>query len=399
MNLVSVRRLSHLRKDLRARLRWSPRPERSDALGDLTVLLSMPRWTAHHSTDRNYIYDSFVSLSQRFGLSFVSPDSLHYVAAWCGEYLMQRALETAGAQADSSLFTPALAPDPCADAVFSYGKYPRLLRDKPVLWEHTFAPQLGVDEQEWRRHWRRTAVLAAAAATQVVTATELSAQWFADMFPEHAAKVHVIPYYLHETRAIDPARLRAKAEHAGPVRLLFVGKQGRRKGLDTLVRAWELLSTSDRARVSVRVISAMLDGPVELPPTWEHSHHVPDVVTAMEDAHVLVFPTKVEAFGLVLVEALAAGCIALTTSAPIQQSIVGSDAGVFIDPRDASALASAIASLASDPERLRAGMTAARERFLARYDPEVVGQQYADLMYRVAGRAAPAPKRAAQPAE
>lgn len=353
----------------------------------------MPRWTPQRSTDRSYLYGSLVSLAEPFALCFEAPDDWRYLAACTSEYLFERALGAAGAQVESSMLTPTLDPGARIEAVFSYGKYPRLRRDTPVLWEQTFAPQLGADLDDWRRHWRRVAAYPAAAATGVVTATQVSAEWFAQLFPSHAAKIHVVPYYFPRTRPISPANLAAKADGERPLQLLFVGKEARRKGLETFVRAWTLLSARTRSRVSVRVISAMLDGPVKLPAAWEHSNQVPDIASVMEAAHALVFPTKREAFGLVLVEALAAGCMALTTSAPIQRSIVGPDAGLFVEPTDASALAAAIESLSEDAARLRAGMSAARARFITVYEPSIVGRQYADLLYRVAGRDGPAPLR------
>jgi glycosyltransferase involved in cell wall biosynthesis len=289
--------------------------------------------------------------------------------------------------------TPRLRVAPDVEAVFSYGKYPRTAREVPVLWEQTFAPQLGIDRDQWRRHWQRAAAHPAAAATRVVTATDVSAEHFAELFPAHAGKIHVIPYFLAHARAIPLELLEAKSDTIQPLRLLFVGKEARRKGLDTLVDAWSLLTASVQRRVSVRVISAMLDGAIALPGEWEHARHVTDMTAAMEAAHVLVFPTKREAYGLVLVEGMGAGCMALTTSAILQRSIVGPNAGHFIDPRDPAALAAAITVLSADPAAVRAGMSAARARFLERHQPAVVGQQYADLMYAVAGRGTPAPAR------
>jgi glycosyltransferase involved in cell wall biosynthesis len=172
-----------------------------------------------------------------------------------------------------------------------------------------------------------------------------------------------------------------------------VGKQARRKGLDTLVQAWALLPAHVRRQLAVQVVSAMVDGEVSLPPEWARARYVPDVCAVMENAHVLVFPTKQEAFGLVLVEAMAAGCMIVTTKAQLQRSIVGDEAGCFIDPHSSEELATALESVVADRSRLAVGMKAARRRFLSEYHHGEVGRRYAMVLAMAAGRTLPARPR------
>jgi glycosyltransferase involved in cell wall biosynthesis len=360
---------------------------------DLRVQLTMPTWTIHRSTDRSYIYERFARLGERHALHFSPANSARYLTAWNARYLAQRALGAAGIVREEGVLTPPLYGRSDADVVFSYGDFPDGYAGLPVVWEHTFAPQLNSDEAEWQRQWRERAGTVVERASRVVTATEVSAEWFVRMFPGAAAKIRCVPYYFPDLVAIDDAALQAKCENQGPVRLLFVGKQARRKGLLNFVSAFNSLDPTTQRQLEVHVVSAMLDGPIALPASWHWQRSVADVQAVMRDAHVLVFPVLGEAFGLVLVEAMAAGCMPLTTSAPIQRSIVGPAAGQFVDPHDPNALAGRLRALAHDRPQLEHGMRAARERFVERYAPASVGQRYANLLWEAAGRSGSAAVR------
>lgn len=351
----------------------------------LRVGLTMPRRTVYRSTDRDYIYGRFTRLAERHPLVFIPPASRAYTAHWNGEYVVRRLMAAAGVQPGDQAFTPPFH-ERGSDMVFSYGLYPRSTGAVPVLWEQTFAPQLDYPGDEWRRRVRRACTRAAHEATRVVTATDVSAGWFAEIFPEAADKVRVAPYFLPDLKLISDEALTEKSVSKSKLRVLFVGKEARRKGLESVVAAWQLLTPSARDGISMRVVSQMLDGKVRLPSDWDCTPFVDDMQKEMQSAHVLVFPTRHEAYGLVLVEAMAAGCAILTTFAPIQRSIVGEDCGVYADPRDPVSIASALNELVSDRAQTAAKMKAARARFQARYAPGLVGDLYAQLLWETAGR-------------
>jgi glycosyltransferase involved in cell wall biosynthesis len=396
--VLGMSKLTNALRALRERARPSRLPRMPNGPSDLRVQLTQPIWTVHRSTDREYVYGRFARLGETYALRFAPASAADYVYTWNARYVRNRAREAFGLRARSDLLTPVIRASEQPDVVFAYGEFPRGFAHTPVLWEHTFAPQLDADEASYVRDWRARASPIVEQAARVVTATDVSAEWFARMFPAAASKVRSVPYYLPELAGLAAAAMDDKQRDSSRIRLLFVGKQARRKGLLQLVAAWERLDRSSRAQLEVQVVSAMLDGPVTLPAEWHWQAHVPDVQVCMRRAHVLVHPALSEAFGLVLVEAMAAGCLVITTHAPIQRSIVGAQAGVFVDPRDPEALAAALRALLRDParEQLRAGMRASLARFHARYRPELVARQYADLLWETAGRSGPAPLRAAE---
>ena len=197
------------------------------------------------------------------------------------------------------------------------------------------------------------------------------------------------PVLLPDVTAICAASMEAKLQSTGPVRVIFVGKEARRKGLDVLARAFASLPSAIQSQLRVQVVSRMLDGPVELPAGWEHIAYAPDVHALMRQADVLAFPTKVEAYGLVLVEGLAAGCAVITTKAPLQRSIVGDDAGYFVDPNDHATVALALSHVVEDRAKLASRIRAARARFESRYQATIVGRDYHRLLWATSGKTPP----------
>ena len=88
----------------------------------------------------------------------------------------------------------------------------------------------------------------------------------------------------------------------------------------------------------------------------------PDPRPYLEAADVFVLASRRESFGLVIIEARAAGCAIIGSDVDgIPELLDGGASGVLTPPGDAPALASAIASLLDDPERRGALQQRARE--------------------------------------
>jgi glycosyltransferase involved in cell wall biosynthesis len=245
----------------------------------------------------------------------------------------------------------------------------------PIVWQQTVAPiSADVDLGRWRSMLQRSRSPAVRRAERVVVPSETSLRHFVELFGWARERVEILPYYLPALEPLAPGASHDKlSEVPGPRRLLFVGKEARRKGLPAFVEAWAQLDAATRAELEVTVVSDFVDGPVALPPAWRRFAFVEDLYALMRDAHVLVFPTLREAYGLVLVEAMASGMAVITTAAPIQRDIVGPDGGLFVDPRDAQALAAALSDVAKRAVDVAAMARANLDRFRATLWHEVVG--------------------------
>ena len=161
-----------------------------------------------------------------------------------------------------------------------------------------------------------------------------------------------------------PDDVRSSASSNGfPLRVIWVGTTAYKKGLDLAVEACKIA----RARgqdisltvVGVPVGSAGL-GP-ELQAGWLTwlGPVSPREMDALYRRHdVLLFPTRYEAFGLVVLEAMAAG-LPVIGSSVVQWLIDG--AGEVVAGEDAKAYAEALRALA-EPERRHRLISAALER-------------------------------------
>lgn len=365
-------------------------PIKKQELSPVRVLLTMPYRTLQRSTDREYIYKRFVRISKHHAVEFLPNDSIRSVVYFGADYAVRRVtdpwLNKVGIQRASSLRLPVRRPAQ-SDVAFSYGIYPQGTGSLPVVWEQTFAPiDLDIDEEKWSARMVRERTALARDAHTVVSASEASVRRFKQLFPFASDKVRHVPYYLPDVEPISTDDMEAKFREPNRLRVLFIGKEARRKGLETIVNGFKSLSASQRSTLHFTVVSAFLDGTVEMPAEFSHYRFVPDIQALLRESHVLAFPTKSEAFGLVLVEAMAAGCAVITTRNEIQQSIVGNSGGAFIDPRSAAEFASAIGGLADNISLAREMGIANLTRFSDQWHHTRVGKCYADLFFRAAGR-------------
>jgi glycosyltransferase involved in cell wall biosynthesis len=161
-----------------------------------------------------------------------------------------------------------------------------------------------------------------------------------------------------------------------PLRLLFVGNVVRRKGLDTLVDGLARL----RADWTLTVIGDLAVEPdfVESVRAQVAAHALDDRVTflgqvddetlasELERSHVLAMPSRHEPFGMVYLEAMAAGVVPLATSAGGATDLVTHDeTGLVVPPEDTGAIATTLSGVAADRDRLRELALAARRRYEA----------------------------------
>ncbi len=192
---------------------------------------------------------------------------------------------------------------------------------------------------------------------------------------------------------VDVARFRAASPRdLGPgAKVLFVGRLDERKGFPVAVDAFERLA-GDRPDLGLVVAG---DGPqrdaVEgLPPGLRERvtmlGAVPNVdLPAVAAACDLYLGPSVggESFGVVLVEAMAAGLPVVASDVPGYDEVVrdGVD-GVLVPPRDPAALAAAAARVLDDPELARRLSEAGRAR-AASFDWGVVVERL-EALYRTA---------------
>ncbi len=205
-----------------------------------------------------------------------------------------------------------------------------------------------------------------ARADRVITVSEHTGRDVVASLGVPPERVVIVPNGVDATfRRIEDERALAtwRAERELPERfLLYVGTLQPRKNLTTLLEAmahlgsafdWLLVVVGARGWKESGIFARLRELGLErrvrfvgyVPPEelrWWYSA-----------ATVFVYPSLYEGFGLPVLEAMACGTPVITSDGSALRE-VARDAAVLVDPRDPSALARAIAELASDEERRRA---------------------------------------------
>jgi len=118
-----------------------------------------------------------------------------------------------------------------------------------------------------------------------------------------------------------------------------------------------------------------------VPDGVEARGHVPwgEVVTLMQHASALVFPSLYEGFGLPPLEAMACGCPVACSNAGALPEVVG-DAARLFDPRDPRAIADAGLDVLSDREAWVERGVARAERFSWEQTARATEATYRELL-------------------
>lgn len=242
---------------------------------------------------------------------------------------------------------------------------------------------------------------------RVFTATEERRRFFLAQSPMPPERVSVVPLGVDLT-TFQPEplqRVSLRAELGLPpdtVLAVAIGHSGPEKGIDQVVdgfakaaarlgdRPWHLallgggaparldaLHRSAREQLGDRVTLAGFTTEV---PRW------------LQGADLLIHAPRLEAFGLVLVQAMATGLPVLCTSVGgLPEVVVENVTGRLVPPGDIEALADGIVTLMSDPATRRAMGDAGRRRAQEEYGAPLCAERhltaYQELLSRRASRA------------
>ena len=165
--------------------------------------------------------------------------------------------------------------------------------------------------------------------------------------------VRAIPWGV-DVRASSPSRVRHPSEE---LRVLFVGQMRSYKGVETLLTAaagqpWLKLTLvgvgpelASYQRLAERLAATNARFVGRLSDAELHDQY------ASNDVVVLPSVTRAEAFGLVLLEGMAAGCVPVASNLPGVRDVAG-PTGLVVPPGDPDALRAALRGLACGGARL-----------------------------------------------
>ena len=174
--------------------------------------------------------------------------------------------------------------------------------------------------------------------------------------------------------------------------VLFVGVLERYKAVDVLAEAWRLaaprvpeatLHLVGRGALHETAAALVRDLPAQA--RWTESLSTPEVARALDEATVLVLPSRSEGLGRVVVEAFCRGRgVVGSRVGGIPDIVEDGVSGVLVEPGDPQALADALVRVLSDrplAERLGAAAHAAVQPWLA--TPEEYARRIRELVDEV----------------
>jgi alpha-maltose-1-phosphate synthase len=178
-----------------------------------------------------------------------------------------------------------------------------------------------------------------------------------------SAPIHRIPYGAPPVGEMRQPARRQNSQSQDPLRVLFVGQIGQRKGVGYLIDAVD--------RLGGAVELTLLGRPLAVPPvlkqafdrhSWIDSAPHAEVLKLMREHDVLVFPSLFDGFGLVMLEAMAQGTVVIATPNSAAPDLLDDGRDGFIVPiRSADAIAERLTQLAEDRDLLGAMSEAARQ--------------------------------------
>lgn len=209
-------------------------------------------------------------------------------------------------------------------------------------------------------------------------------------------KTHVVPLGIAPSPAIASGHDDAHGLWpASGLRLLAVGRLSYYKGFDVLLHALAAAPAAQLLLIGTGECEAALRrlaGELRVEERVRFAGHADDALLTRAYAHADAFclPSidRAEAFGLVLLEAMRAGLPVIASN--IRGSGVGhvvrhGETGLLVPPRDATAMAAAIAELAASAELRRRYGVAGRQRWQDEFTLAASAQRIAALYRRVLG--------------
>lgn len=173
-----------------------------------------------------------------------------------------------------------------------------------------------------------------------------------------------------------------------PFRLLFVGNWSRRKGTDLLTPIMQALGPD----FELCMTSGLRDlrDKTPLPTNIRFLGRIPTteaLVRVYQDADALLFPSRLEGFGLVILEAMACGLVVVATRASAIPELVRDNVTGFLCPLDDSAaFVHAITQISKDLHRTKTIRNAAYADVKTRFTQYAMTQHYIQIYNSILSR-------------
>lgn len=213
-----------------------------------------------------------------------------------------------------------------------------------VVHDSAFEPYKTRAQSLYHRYWIRPIESAMLNRANVVTAvSRYTAGQVCDKFG--CDDVTIIPNSV-DTNLFQPGPDRSPHR---PFRLLFVGNWSQRKGADLLAPIMRMLGPTFELWVTSGLRGWRDKTPI--PPNIRFLGRLPSIkalVRVYQDADALLFPSRLEGFGLAVLEAQACGLPVISTNATALPEVVSPATAILCDPDSVSSFVDACRALKGD---------------------------------------------------
>ncbi|MEO7275245.1 MAG: glycosyltransferase family 1 protein [Vicinamibacterales bacterium] len=226
---------------------------------------------------------------------------------------------------------------------------------------------IALDHPEWfadesvRRFFDGPLRASAAAASHLITGSEVAADDIARHYGTERARITVVPHAAATSFApgVPVDRERTRALIGADPFILSVATLEPRKNLDRLVEAFAAVRGRDPQRRLRLVLvgrlgwncAPLLEQIAASPYRGDilHLGHVDDeaLIDLYRACDAFAYVSLAEGFGLPVLEALACGVPVVTSDIPVLREVAG-DAAIYCDPHDVAAIAEAVWTAVSD---------------------------------------------------
>lgn len=258
----------------------------------------------------------------------------------------------------------------------------------PVVWQSAILdPEMqranGTTDDELRRQKREFERLLPR-ATLVQVSTEVEVRRLSRSFPAHAHKFTAVPFFLPKLCPLSAEAVKVKHEKASRLEVLFVGRDGWRKGLDLTLEALSLLSPEIQKRFHFTIVSELHPSkPRNFCVETDYYRFLPHekVVRLFEQAHIFIMPSRFESFGFVYLEAMAAGVATIMPNWEVQRELsANGTAGLNCNPCSES-IAIDLLKLVEDDIRKDLASNGVNH-ILEKFSPKIVANKYYEMFLR-----------------
>jgi glycosyltransferase involved in cell wall biosynthesis len=270
---------------------------------------------------------------------------------------------------------------------FIYGQAPTNIPDIPLVFNcgPTFPDVLrkaGASEAFIARELK-VKRRCAARASLIVSHSRSNLDNLALIMPDQVAKMRCLPFFLPHLNALPEAEIEKKFSDTGKIRLLFIGREARRKGLPETLVAFQQLSAKFPSRLHLKIVTNFADGAVEIPahPDIELLGETSrdDVQRLLEQSHILLVPSRFESYGWVYLEAMAAGCITIAADGATQREILDDGHAGFAVGANPEKIVDTLTPFLALPEIMLPQALAAQRHCASEYLPQAIAKRFEEL--------------------